>query len=360
MSARPRILLASPDTRAVLAQSRAVLLLGWENVSAGDAANALAQSRRVQAAVIDTRLPGEGGLATLRRLRASAATAALPVIMAGPCDSAEASLLLAEGACEVQPDVLAADAIVQSLRHHLAHPRVVLQAPAAVLGDPARLAALARSGLMDAPAGAAFDGITALVGRLLGAPTALLSLVDTQRQFFRSSRGLGEPWASARQTPLTHSFCQWVAAASEAVCVADAREHPLLRDNLAIRDLGVVAYAGVPVRASGGETLGSLCAIDSRPRDWTPEDEATLQDLARLAEAAMAGDVLRSPGLPAAADLAASVAASAVAIEAGIGLLRRRGDALPAADRDALLDLLAGHARQLGLLCADGLPVAGA
>ena len=70
------------------------------------------------------------------------------------------------------------------------------------LNNPQRLAALASTGLMDAAAEAAFDRFTKLAARWLGVPTALISLVDDHRQFFKSAVGLGEPWASKRETPL--------------------------------------------------------------------------------------------------------------------------------------------------------------
>lgn len=145
--------------------------------------------------------------------------------------------------------------------------------------DPSRLAELRRTGLLDTAAEEAFDRLTRLASRILRVPVALVSLVDEQRQFFKSQVGLPEPWASQRQTPLSHSFCQHVVNLREPLIVADAREHPLVRDNLALRDLGVVAYAGMPLTTSDGHTLGAFCAIDSQPRVWTPEEIEILKDL---------------------------------------------------------------------------------
>ncbi len=87
-------------------------------------------------------------------------------------------------------------------------------------------------------------------------------------------------WASPRSTPLTHSFCQYVVTSAEPLIVPDAREHPLLRDNRAVHDLGVVAYAGMPLTDETGNVLGSLCAIDIRPRQWTDDELTALRDLA--------------------------------------------------------------------------------
>ncbi|MBV9878893.1 MAG: PAS domain-containing protein [Gemmatirosa sp.] len=146
-----------------------------------------------------------------------------------------------------------------------------------------RLAALAASGLLDAPPSAALDRLTRLAARLLGVPTAVVSLVDAERQFFASAVGVAEPWATRRGTPLSHSFCQHVVASGAPLVVEDAPQHPLVCDNLAIPDLGVIAYAGVPLRTSAGHVFGSLCAIDSTPHAWTDDDLATLTDLAGAA-----------------------------------------------------------------------------
>ena len=118
--------------------------------------------------------------------------------------------------------------------------------------------------------------------RLLGAPVALVSLVDADRQFFKSAIGLPEPYASARQTPLSHSFCQHTVNSQKPLIVPDARQHALVRDNDAIRDMGVAAYAGFPLTTAGGHTLGAFCAIDTHPRDWSLDEYEALRDLAAL------------------------------------------------------------------------------
>ena len=155
--------------------------------------------------------------------------------------------------------------------------------PTTSILSPARLAALRATGLLDAPPEQAFDRLTGLAVRLIGVPVALVSLVDRDRQFFVSCPGLGEPWASARETPHSHSFCQHVVASGAPLVIEDSREHPLLAHNLGVRDLGVIAYAGLPLITSRGHVLGSFCAIDTRPRRWSESDLATLADLAAAA-----------------------------------------------------------------------------
>jgi GAF domain-containing protein len=148
---------------------------------------------------------------------------------------------------------------------------------------PARLRELRDTGLLDSPAEESFDRLTRLTATVLNVPMALVSLVDDDRQFFKSCLGLAEPWASQRQTPLSHSFCRHVVESGRPLVISDAREHPVLRDNLAIRDLGVIAYAGVPLITPSGNVLGTLCAIDHQPRHWTTEQVEILSNLAGAA-----------------------------------------------------------------------------
>lgn len=148
----------------------------------------------------------------------------------------------------------------------------------AELDNPDRLAALDATELLDSEPEPDFDRITQLASRLLGTPVGLISLVDHERQFFKSQHGLPAP----RQTPLTHSFCQHVVVSERVLAVTDATADPRVRGNLAIRDLNVTAYLGVPLTTPDGQVLGSLCAIESKPRQWSEGDLATLLDLGRL------------------------------------------------------------------------------
>ena len=107
-----------------------------------------------------------------------------------------------------------------------------------------------------------------------------MSVVDEDRQFFAGCLGLPEPYLRTRETPLSHSFCQYTVATREPLVVSDARDDPVLRDNLAVPELGVVAYAGVPLITREGHALGALCVVDQRPRTWTSDQIAMLGDLA--------------------------------------------------------------------------------
>ena len=152
------------------------------------------------------------------------------------------------------------------------------------LRDASRLKSLSRSGLMDSPAEPEFDRLTMLASELLGAPVALVSLVDDRRQFFKSCIGLPEPWSTDRETPLSHSFCQLAVISEEPLIIDDARNDDRVRHNLAVRDLGVVAYLGAPIHGDDGAVLGSFCVIDVVPRRWSEADVASLTRLCECVE----------------------------------------------------------------------------
>jgi GAF domain-containing protein len=151
---------------------------------------------------------------------------------------------------------------------------------ARVVADSERLAALERTGLLDSEPDPRFDGLARVAAHALHAPVALVSLVDRDRQFFKSCIGLPEPWASSRETPLSHSFCQHAIAARRPLIVDDARKHPALRDNLAIREMDVIAYAGIPLIGEDGQAVGTLCVTDNKPRHWSADETALLEEVA--------------------------------------------------------------------------------
>lgn len=152
-----------------------------------------------------------------------------------------------------------------------------------VIQAPERLEALRETGLLDGPVDPALQRLTRLTRRMLGVPTAVVSLVDRNRQYFAAHSGLSEQLAQSRETTLDYSFCQHVVSTGAPLVVADATVHPLVHDNLAINALGVFAYAGMPLRSADGQVLGSFCAFDTQERQWTPEDLDALQDLAMAA-----------------------------------------------------------------------------
>lgn len=150
------------------------------------------------------------------------------------------------------------------------------------LNDDLRLEALDRSGLMDSGSENAFDRLTHFAAQMLGIPISLLSIVDGQRQYFKSHTGLPDTLIQDPQTPLTHSFCKYVVQRKAPLIISDAREHPDVKDNPAVCELGVLAYIGVPVKSPDGAVLGSFCAIDTKPRAWSDHELNLMKDLAGI------------------------------------------------------------------------------
>jgi GAF domain-containing protein len=145
---------------------------------------------------------------------------------------------------------------------------------------PDRVAALRDLGLDHSP-DPEMERFARRVRDQLVVPTALVSLVQADQQVFPGACGLPPPWDERRSTPLSHSLCQYVIETGERLVISDARSEPLVSDNLAVSQLGVVAYAGFPLADEDGHVLGCLCAIDGVVRAWTDEQLRALEDLAR-------------------------------------------------------------------------------
>lgn len=154
-----------------------------------------------------------------------------------------------------------------------------------VLSDPARLAMLRASGLLDGAEDIVLDRLARLVTRLLRVPISLVSLVNDEGQHFPGLSGLGGRAGAARGTPLTHSLCKRVVESDAPVVLDDLDADERDAAQPARVDLGVVAYAGVPLRSSAGLTLGALCAIDTKAVPWSAEQIEILEDLATAAVA---------------------------------------------------------------------------
>ncbi|MEJ7926034.1 sensor domain-containing diguanylate cyclase [Sphingobium sp. AN641] len=144
--------------------------------------------------------------------------------------------------------------------------------------EPGRLAALERYDILDTPAEGAFDKITQLVRAVLNVPMSAVSLIDADRQWFKSHPGL-----EISQTPRDVAFCDHTIRDSGPMIVPDATQDPRFCDNMLVTgDPGVASYAGVPLRTPDGYNIGSLCAIDTRPRAFDPAQIEILQSLAAI------------------------------------------------------------------------------
>lgn len=150
--------------------------------------------------------------------------------------------------------------------------------------EPMRLQSLRATNQLDSPLEDRFERITRLAQRLLQAPIAAISLVDSDRQWFKSIQGL-----NVSETSRAISFCGHTILQSEPMVVPDARHDPRFSDNPLVSGAPHIAfYAGCPVRASDGTNIATLCIIDHQPRAMSHEDLQILRDLAALAEAELA------------------------------------------------------------------------
>ncbi|GIJ63580.1 hypothetical protein Vau01_110960 [Virgisporangium aurantiacum] len=151
------------------------------------------------------------------------------------------------------------------------------------VGDPARLAAVARTGLLDTGPEEAFDRLTRLAATLLGVPYAFVTVADDTRSFWKSCVGIDSTDPAQRQNRVEDSFCQYVVATGAELIVNDAPADPRTHDNPSIELMGVRAWAGFPVRDTDGLVLGTFCAVDTVPRTWTPHDIDVLDTLSHAA-----------------------------------------------------------------------------
>jgi signal transduction histidine kinase len=125
--------------------------------------------------------------------------------------------------------------------------------------------------------------MTRLAVKLLNVPAAFISLVDDNRDFYKSAAGFGEPLQSARQ--LTgRTFCHYAIQSSAPLVIDDAATHPVYRNVPTVQSLGVGAYVGVPLVMEDGQAIGSFCAIDIKARRWTPVEIEVLTELAASAK----------------------------------------------------------------------------
>ncbi len=145
--------------------------------------------------------------------------------------------------------------------------------------DPARIAALERSGLLESGPEDPFDRLAELAAEIIGAPWACITLVDAERYTFKSAVGL--PEGATEPGLVEQSFCRYVVGLGRPLIVDDARNDPRTSDNPAIELLGVAAWAGYPIEDASGAVLGTFCAVDTSPRAWSDLDNRVIATLAR-------------------------------------------------------------------------------
>lgn len=152
--------------------------------------------------------------------------------------------------------------------------------PFTYLTDPARLAAIAATELVDTPPEECFDRYTRLAKEWLGAEMAIVSLVMEERQFYKSCVGLMEPLASERGSPIAFSLCKVGVERRKPVVINDGANDPEFHDHIAITELGIQSYAGIPLFDEEDHALGTLCVANMSPRSWSESDLECLSTLA--------------------------------------------------------------------------------
>lgn len=142
--------------------------------------------------------------------------------------------------------------------------------------EAGRLAAVHAVGLLDTPADPHFDRLVRMLSILMDVPVALITVVDRQRQWFKAAIGL-----DARETDRDHAFCAHALAAPDLLVVPDATLDARFAENpLVTGTPGIRFYAGAPLILPGGHVMGTLCAIDRKPRQITVAERWLMTELA--------------------------------------------------------------------------------
>lgn len=152
--------------------------------------------------------------------------------------------------------------------------------PPLPLDETARLMSLHSLRILDTPDEGRYDRITRMARRYFDVETCLISLVDSQRQWFKSKQGL-----KACETAREISFCGHAILEEKVFVVNDASRDVRFADNPLVTEAPSIRfYAGCPIHSADGYRIGTLCLIDPAPRDFSTEDEETLRDLASMVE----------------------------------------------------------------------------
>jgi predicted PurR-regulated permease PerM/GAF domain-containing protein len=172
-----------------------------------------------------------------------------------------------------------ADAVQRVCKMTAAITDAMLPAPTPP-NEEERLAELTGLNLLDTPREADFDQVTERLTKLFSVPMALVTLIDKNRQWFKSQAGLPADLAEARSTSRDVSLCGHVIAKDEVLIVRDLARDPRFANNPFVKERGLRFYAGAPLRGPNGFPIGSLCILDTKPRDMTRQERELLKMIA--------------------------------------------------------------------------------
>jgi PAS domain S-box-containing protein len=145
--------------------------------------------------------------------------------------------------------------------------------------DPERLNALKRYQILDSPPEPAFDRIAQLATKIFQTPVSLISMVDTERVFFKANIGGGDE----QETPRGLSLCSLAVLSPEVLVFENAPEDPCLLTNPHVAaEHGVKFYAGAPLITPDNFQIGTICVVDFAPREFSEQDKAIMEDLAAM------------------------------------------------------------------------------
>ena len=249
----------------------------------------VADPQRLALAVIAHRPGSHDGLALATALRACQGLSQLPVIMLAPPEACVTDQPDPAEALDVHPPrpltewlcpPFTTQYLRTKLRAGLLRTRACWQAPAIPADETGRLQALHQLQILDTAPEERFDRITRMAARFFGVPIALISLVDHDRQWFKSRNGL-----HVSQTSREVSFCGHAILQDETLVVPDALADDRFADNpLVLSDPRLRFYAGHPILAIDGSPIGTLCLIDHTPRLFGAAQIKALRDMAALVE----------------------------------------------------------------------------
>lgn len=160
-----------------------------------------------------------------------------------------------------------------------------MQKPGIAPKEGDRLDSLRAMNVLDTPSEERFDRLTRIAKRLFDVPVALVSLIDKDRQWFKSCEGL-----NLREIPRDISFCGHTILSNDVLVVADTSQDGRFSDNpLVLNEPYIRFYAGAPLKSSDGHKVGTFCIMDRQPGSLSDEDLLALKDLISMAERELAG-----------------------------------------------------------------------
>jgi predicted PurR-regulated permease PerM len=225
-----------------------------------------------------------GAISSTRRICRILREANVPFTMtAGVWGTLESATAVRDRLATACPDLVATsftDTLVQIANIAPPTPEAPASAQPGPDDETARLEVLKRLHILDTPPEEMYDSITRQLADTFDVPISLISLVDADRQFWKTQVSLPDDLDEAREVPRNTSLCGQVVGHNELLVVEDLTLDPRFADNPFVKDRGIRFYAGVPLRTSTGHAVGSLCILDTKPKTVTEEQKWLLQVLA--------------------------------------------------------------------------------